>query len=193
MLPILISEAAPIGAIITILVIKFALGMIYGFIIDFVLHIKNKNKEAEDKIVDLCEDEHCHCEESILKSAIKHTLSVFVYIFILTLVINAIVELVGEDTLKNFMSGTGILEPILAGLIGLIPNCAASVIITELYLSEIISFGSIIAGLLVNAGAGLLMLFRINKSIKENIGIVITLYILGALTGIIINLIGITI
>ena len=193
MLPILISEAAPIGTIITVLAIKFGLGMIYGFLIDFVLHLKNKNKEEQEKIVDLCEDEHCHCEKSILKSAIKHTLSVFIYIFILTLILNGIVELVGEDSLKNFMLGTGVFEPVLASLIGLIPNCASSVIITELYLSGIISFGSIIAGLLVNAGAGLLMLFRINKNIKENIEIVAILYFLGAVTGIIINLIGVTI
>lgn len=193
MLPILISEAAPIGTIMTILAIKFMIGMIYGFVIDLVLHIKNKNKEEKNKIVDLCEHEHCHCEESIIKSALKHTLSIFVYILVLTLVINIIVWLVGEDTLKAFMSGAGVFEPILASIIGLIPNCASSVIITELYLSEIITFGSLIAGLLVNAGAGLLMLFRINKNIKENIGIVAILYVLGAITGIVINLIGVAV
>ena len=193
MLPILISEAAPIGTIITILAIKFVLGMIYGFFIDLSLHLKNKNKQGENRIIDLCEAEHCHCADSILKSVLKHTLSVYVYILILTLVINTIIWIVGEEVLKEFMSGAGLFEPILASLIGLIPNCASSVIITELYLSEIISFGSIIAGLMVNAGAGLLMLFRINKNIKENIGIVVLLYFLGAFTGIIINLIGITI
>ena len=87
------------------------------------------------------------------------------------------------------MSGASIFEPIIASLIGLIPNCASSVIITELYLSEIISFGSLIAGLLVNAGAGILMLFRINKNVKENIKIVALLYIIGVITGIMINFI----
>lgn len=193
MLPILISESAPFSTIITVLVIKFLLGMAYGFLIDFIIHIKNKNKETENKIIDLCEEEHCHCEKSIVKSALKHTLSIFIYIFILTLVINIIVSAVGEEAIKDFMEGTGVFEPIIASLIGLIPNCASSVIITELYLSEIISFGSVIAGLLVNAGAGFLMLFRINKNIKENIGIIILLYILGAITGIVINLIGIKI
>lgn len=193
MLPILISEAAPFSTIITVLVIKFLLGMAYGFLIDFIIHIKNKNKETENKIIDLCEEEHCNCEKSIVKSALKHTISIFIYIFILTLVINIIVSAVGEEAIKDFMEGTGVFEPIIASLIGLIPNCASSVIITELYLSEIISFGSVIAGLLVNAGAGFLMLFRINKNIKENIGIIILLYILGAITGIVINLIGIKI
>lgn len=192
MLPILISKAVPLNIIITILAIKFVIGMIYGFIIDFCIRLKNKSKE-ENKIVDICEEEHCHCENGILKSAIKHTINVFIYIFILTLLINIIVDMVGEDTLKNVMQGASIFEPIIAALIGLIPNCASSVIITELYLSEIITFGSLIAGLLVNAGAGILMLFRINKNIKENIKIVALLYILGMATGIVINLIGISI
>lgn len=193
MLPIFISKATPINVIISVLLVKFVIGMIYGFLIDLVINLKNKNKQIEDKIVDLCEEEHCHCEKGIVKSALKHTISVFIYIFILTLVINVIVETIGEDTLKNFMSGASIFEPIIASLIGLIPNCASSVIITELYLSEIISFGSLIAGLLVNAGAGILMLFRINKHVKENIKIVLLLFILGAVTGIAMNLIGIAI
>ena len=189
MLPILISEAAPFSMIIKILAIKFSLGMIYGFLIDFIIRIKNKNKNIKNKIVDLCEEEHCHCNDSLLKSALKHTVNIFIYIFILTLIINTIVYIVGEDAIKEFMSHAGIFEPIIASLIGLIPNCAASVILTELYLSEIISFGSIIAGLLVNAGAGLLMLFRINKNVKENLGIVLILFLLGVVTGIVINLI----
>lgn len=193
MLPILISKAVPISVIITILAIKFIIGMVYGFIIDLAINIKNKNKETKNKIVDLCEEEHCHCENGIVKSALKHTINVFIYIFILTLIINIVVELVGEDTLKNIMQGASIFEPIIASLIGLIPNCASSVIITELYLSEIITFGSLIAGLLVNAGAGILMLFRINKNIKENIKIIILLFVLGVMTGIVMNLFGITV
>lgn len=193
MLPILISKAVPLNIIITILAIKFVIGMLYGFIIDLCIRLKNKNKDGKDKIVDICEEEHCHCEKGILKSAAKHTINVFIYIFILTLLINIIVHVVGEDTLKNIMQGASIFEPVIASLIGLIPNCASSVIITELYLSEIITFGSLIAGLLVNAGAGILMLFRINKNVKENIKIVLLLYFLGMVTGIVINLIGITI
>ena len=193
MLPILISEAAPISTIVTILAIKFVLGMIYGFLIDLGIRIKNKGKEEGNKIVDLCEEEHCDCGHGILRSALKHTISIFIYIIILMFIINAIVWGVGENTLKEIISKTSIFEPLISALIGLIPNCASSIVITELYLSDIISFGSIIASLLVNAGAGLLMLFRINKNLKENIKIVVMLYALGAITGMIINLIGITI
>lgn len=187
MLPILISQATPIGIIVKILAIKFLLGMVYGFLIDLFLRLKNKNKQEEDKIVDLCEEEHCHCEKGIFKSALKHTINVFIYIFILTLIVDIIVSVIGEENLSNLMSSSKVFEPIIASLIGLIPNCASSVIITELYLSKIIGFGSLIGGLLVNSGAGLLMLFRINKNIKENIKIVLMLFVLGALTGIILN------
>ncbi len=152
MLPILISKAAPINVIIGLLAIKFVLGMFYGFLIDLFLRIKNKNKVEEERIVDLCEEEHCHCEKSLIKSAIKHTINIFVYIFILTLIVNIIVEFIGEETLSQIMSKSKLLEPIISSLIGLIPNCASSVIITQLYLSGIISFGSVVAGLLVNSG-----------------------------------------
>ena len=151
MLAILISKAAPVNLILEILLVKFVLGFIYGFLIDFVLRIKSKSKE-EENIIDLCEEEHSHGEKGIIKSALKHTLNVFIYIFILTLIVNVIVELIGEETLSQFMAGSKIFEPVISSFIGLIPNCASSVIITELYLSDIISFGSLIAGLLVNSG-----------------------------------------
>lgn len=152
MLPILISEATTIDIILKILAVKFALGMLFGFIIDFILRFKNKNKMQEERIIDICEEEHCHCEKSLIKSALKHTISVFIYIFILTLVLNITIHLIGEEALSNLISKGTIFEPLITSLIGLIPNCASSVIITELYLSGIISFGSIIAGLLVNSG-----------------------------------------
>ncbi len=108
MLPILISNAAPIGTIIGILAVKFALGMIYGFIIDFILRLKNKNQEQ--KIVDLCEKEHCNCEKGIIKSALKHTTSIIIYVFILTLILNIAIMLIGEENIKNFMSSSKILR-----------------------------------------------------------------------------------
>lgn len=190
MLPILISKAAPIHTIIGILALKVVLGMVYGFLIDLVMRFSKKN-EKKDRIIDLCEEEHCHCEQSILKSAIKHTISIFFYILILTFMVNVIVYAIGEENLSQFMTQSKLFEPVIASLIGLIPNCASSVIITELYLSGIISFGSLIAGLLVNSGTGILMLFRINKDNKENLKIVLILLVLGILTGILLNLLGI--
>ena len=191
MIPVFISEKVPILTLAKILAIKFVIGIIFGFIIDLVLRKKNKEKQ-EEKIEEICEHEHCHCEENgILKSAIKHTINILIYIFVITLVINLIVEWVGEENITTFVGNHAILGPAISSLIGLIPNCAASVIITNLYIQNIISGASLIAGLLTGAGVGLIILFRTNKNIKENIAIVGLLYAIGVLSGIVLQAIGI--
>lgn len=191
MLPIFLSEAVPITTILMILGIKLVVGMIAGFAIDFV--IRRKHKEEEEKIIDLCEKEHCHCEHGIVKSALKHTLSIFVFILIVTIIINVAIYAIGEENISGFLQGKPILGPVIAGAIGLIPNCAASVILTQLYLENVISVATMLAGLLVGAGVGLAVLFKMNKGIKQNIKIVSLLYAIGVIAGIIIELIGITI
>lgn len=190
MLPILLTEAVPAGTIFTILGIKLVLGIVAGFIIDFVIRMfrKEKVEEQEEKIEEICEHEHCHCEEGIVTSAVKHTLNITIFIFFITLVLNGIIAYIGEDTIAHFISQNVILGPIVAGLIGLIPNCASSVILTELFISNVISMPVLISGVAVNAGVGLLVLFKTNKNAKENLKIVGLLYIIGVLAGIILEL-----
>lgn len=190
MLPILLTEAVPAGTIFTILGIKLVLGIVAGFIIDFVIRMfrKEKVEEQEEKIEEICEHEHCHCEEGIVTSAIKHTLNITIFIFFITLVLNGIIAYIGEDTIAHFISKNVILGPIVAGLIGLIPNCASSVILTELFISNVISMPVLISGVAVNAGVGLLVLFKTNKNVKENIKIVGILYLIGVFAGIILEL-----
>ena len=190
MLPILLSEAVPITTILKILGVKLIIGIIAGFLIDFVLRIKNKNQIEEEKIVDLCEKDHCHCEHGIFKSALKHTVNIFIFILLITLVINIIIFFIGEDRLGSFLQNQPILGPIIAGLLGLIPNCAASVIITQMFLDNVIYVSTMISGLLVGAGVGLAVLFKTNKGIKENIKIVTLLYCIGVVSGILLELIG---
>lgn len=189
MLPIFISESVPIATILQILAIKLVVGIIAGFLIDFVLRIKNKNKKEEEKIVDLCEKEHCHCEHGIIKSALKHTINIFVFIVIITFIINIAIYFIGEETIAGFLQGRPILGPVIAGLIGLIPNCAASVIITQMYLENVISAATMISGLLVGAGVGLAVLFKTNKGIKENLRIAGLLYAIGVIVGVILEFI----
>ncbi|MCI9064028.1 MAG: arsenic efflux protein [Clostridia bacterium] len=193
MLPIFLSESIELNVILRILGIKLIIGIIAGFIIDYVITLKNKGEE-EEKIVDLCEHEHCHChEEGILKSALRHTLNITVYIFIITLIINIIVEFVGPDNIASFIGNHTILGPAVSSLVGLIPNCAASVIIANLYIQNVINGASLIAGLLTGAGVGLIVLFRMNKNIKENIKIMTMIYLIGVISGIVLQLIGWTI
>ena len=190
MIPIFISEGASIITLLKILGIKILIGMIAGFVIDFVLRLRKKDSE-EERIIDLCEKEHCHCEKGILKSALKHTINIFVFILIITFVINIIIHLVGEETIGNFVQSNVILGPVLGGIIGLIPNCASSVILTQLYLQNVIPVSTMISGLLVGAGVGLIVLFKMNKGIKQNLKITALLYTIGVLSGVIIQILGI--
>lgn len=197
MLPIFISEGVSPIIIFKILGIKLIIGMIAGFIIDFVIHLFRKNKKEDIEKIEIehvCEEEHCHCHKNgILKSSIKHTLSIFLFIIIISFLINTIVHFVGEETIASWILNKPIIGPVIAALIGLIPNCAASVILTNLYLENVISVGSMIAGLLTGAGVGLAILFKTNKNWKENAKIVGLLYLIGTILGIILQAINISI
>ena len=190
MLPILISEAVDIKVILSILGIKLVIAVIVGFVIDLFFRKKFETAENEPEIKDLCEHEHCHCEHGIFKSALKHTINITLYIFIISLILNIIIFFIGEDNLAHILNSTPVIGPIIASLVGLIPNCASSVIITQLYLSDVLNFATMIAGLLVNTGVGLLILFRTNKDLKENIKITVLLFAIGVIFGIIFDLIG---
>lgn len=186
MLIIMISEKVEISLILKILLIKIFFGIVYGLIIDKIINKKKKDKETN---YELCDEEHCDCNHSILLSAIKHTLHITLFIFIITLIINAIFTLLGDNYLSKILLNNSILSPFITSLIGLIPNCAASVILTELYLNSTISLGALIGGLLTSSGSSLLVLIKNNKNQKENLSIILLLYALGILSGIIIELI----
>ena len=192
MLPIFLSEAVPITTILTILGIKLVVGMIAGFCVDFVMRLRHKDEE-EEKIIDLCEKEHCHCEHGIVKSSFKNTLNIFLFILVVTIIINIAIHFIGEEQISGYLQNQPILGPVIAGVIGLIPNCAASVILTQMYLQNVISVATLISGLLVGAGVGLAVLFKMNKGIKQNFKIVTLLYGIGVIAGIIIELMGIQI
>ena len=196
MLPILISEAAPVELILKVLAVKLAIGLIAGIVIDCVGQVfrkkreKKEEKETGEEIGHMCEHEHCHCEkEGIFKSSIKHTLNIFVFIIIISLIMNIIIHFIGEENISNLILNMPVVGPLIAGIVGLIPNCASSVILTQLYLQNVISIGSMIGGLLVGSGIGMLVLFRVNEDFKENMKILTILYLIGVLSGIIIDLI----
>ena len=186
MLPILISEHAPIEMIIKILFIKLIIGIIVGFAIDLILNLLKKNKIDDNEIESLCEHEHCHCEKGIIKSSLVHSLHILVYLFLISFILHLIIHFIGEENISNILINNTFFGSVVSSLIGLIPNCASSVILTQLYLENVINISTMISGLLVNAGVGLLVLFRVNKNLKENIFITILLYIIGVISGFII-------
>ena len=181
MLPILVANKTDIEVILKLLFTKFILGLFFGIIID-ILHKTKLNNNIDD----ICENDDCHCKDGIIKSSIIHTTKILSFIFIINIVLNLIID---KTALSTFINDNKILSPILSSIIGLIPNCASSIVITELYLEQIIPFGSCISGLLTGSGLGLLILFKQNKNIKENILILITLVIFSSICGIILNII----
>ena len=191
MLPIFISAAVPASTVIKILATKAVIAIISGFIAEFVYVSLFKKKEKDMDIHVVCEEEHCSCEDGVLKSAIRHTLKIFFYILIITFILTLIIEVIGEDNLAVVFQNIPVAGEMIAALVGLIPNCASSVVITELYLSGVIGAGAMMSGLLVNAGVGLLVLYRLNRNWKQNAGIVAALYGFGVFWGVVIEMFGI--
>lgn len=187
MLPILISERAPIRMILGILLAKAAIGIFAGLIIDLVL--RRKGVEEHEHIHEICEHEHCHCEKGIFRSALSHTLQIVAFLLAVNLVLNLVLHFVGGESLSGLVLHQQAAGPILAGILGLIPNCAGSVLVTQLYLEGAMSIGAVMSGLLTGSGVGLLVLFRVNRNRKENLKILGLLYGIGVLAGIVIGFI----
>ena len=183
MLPILLAHGSNIEVIIQLLGTKVLIGVISGFIIDFIY--RKKEKMA---IKELCESEHCHCEKGLFLSSFKHTIHTLIFIMGVSFILNIVMFYGGEEFLSSIFDNNTFLSPFLASLIGLIPNCAASVVITELYLSGVLSFSSVVAGLLTGSGVAILVLFKSNKNLKENVKILLLVYFIGVISGLVIEL-----
>ena len=189
MLPIMISENVGAAVIFKILAVKVAVALTAGFAVDFLFRGKHRQMQIEH----LCEQHHCHCENGIWKSALHHTVEIFLYIMGISLVLNLLIGWIGEDAIGSLFLNRPVVGELLAALLGMIPNCASSVAITQLYLEGVMSAGAMIAGLLAGSGVGLLVLFRVNDDHRENFRILGLLYGIGVLGGIAVNWLGISI
>ncbi len=177
MLPILIAEKANINIILTLILIKIVIGFISGFFIDLVI------KEKLEKQYEICPRDHCDCNHGIIKPALKHTLKIFIFIFAFTFILNIIFHYVGEDTIKNILNKNTLFTPFISGIIGLIPNCGSSILLTELYLANILPFSATLTGLLANSGVALLVLFKSDKKLSECIKIIGIIYLISVVSG----------
>ncbi len=189
MIPVLLGARVGVGKILTVLALKFGIAVLVGFLADLLW----RHREAQLHVEGLCEEEGCRCGEAgVWRSTLYHTLHIFLFVLIFNLVIGFALELVGEDALGKVMRDVPVLGQLIAALVGLIPNCAASVAIATLYTKGVISAGAMLAGLLTGAGAGLLVLFRTNKKLKENLVIVGILLAVGVFFGSLLDLTGLS-
>lgn len=186
--PIILAHPDKAYIALGVIGIKIVIAVICGILTDVIFKSKAQ--------LNVCSKHHHHehfhgncesCEGGILISAIKHTVRIFLFVLIANIIFTAAVETVGEKALAGYLLKNSVFQPFAASLIGLIPNCAASVILTESYISGVLSFGSLIAGLCSGAGVGVLLLFKRNKNLKENLCILAVLYAIGTLSGIVIQ------
>lgn len=139
--------------------------------------------------------DHGHSHEgvpvlSIVRSAISHTVQVSVFIFLVTLILVAVLETFGESAIEQFLRGNETLAVLGSALVGLIPNCSASVVITQLYLEGALQLAPMLAGTLISAGVGYLVLFRTNRSARENALFLVMMYVIGAGWGLVLSAFG---
>ena len=186
MLPIMLGEKVDPKLMFGIVGFKVILGIIVGLIVDFIY--KNKTEKNHESIHHMCEHDHCDCAHSnVFVSSLLHTLKTVIFVVVANILIGIAIFYIGEDNISNLLLNHNILGYFISSLIGLIPNCAASIIITEVYLNKLISIGTLIAGLLTGAGLGILLLFKNNKNMKENLTILGIVYFVGVIAGIIID------
>ncbi len=194
-IPVLLSHPENYMDILKIISVKFIVAIISATIIDLIFrkkHTLNKDiKDVREHMHEICSNCECEHKGHILKPTIKHTINTFIFIIIVAFILNTAVYLIGEDNLSKLLMNGNILQPFISGIIGLIPNCASSVLLTELYISGNLSFASIIAGLCTGAGIGLAVLFKVNSNMKENIKILGLVYLIGCFAGLLIELIDI--
>lgn len=189
---IILLAAAQNGSfeICKLLVTKIIIALFFGYLIYFIEKKGHKHHHHHHSH-DLCEQDHCGCEEDgkILRPALIHTVKVFGFLFLFTVIIDLFVAFIGTDALSHLLLSDSIFQPFLSAIIGFIPNCASSVLLTQLYIEGTLTFGSLIAGLCTNAGAGLLVLFRNKAKFKENLKVLVILYACSVVPGIILHII----
>lgn len=192
MLPIMLSEGIAVGVIVRILLTKVVVAAVVGMAVDLAVEALHGRRNQMPEHPDMCEHEHCGCgEHGIWYSALNHTAQTALFLFLISLAIGFAFEGFGIAGAPGLFAAFPAVEAAMAALVGMIPNCAASVLITELFLEGILSQGALFAGLLCGAGTGLLVLCRENRNRKENLTLIAVLYVSGTLAGMLAGSLGI--
>ena len=184
---ILLGNPGSEGVILPLLVTKVLIAVTAGYLVD-VIGKRYKIAKHKHHVDEVCMDCGCHERSGVFMPALRHTVSIFLFLFLFTVGLNLVIELIGEETLAAFLLKDNILQPFLAAFVGMIPNCVSSVMLTELYIGEMISFGSVIAGLCTGAGLGIPMLCKMNHHKEENVKVILLLYGAAAAAGLILQI-----
>ena len=203
MVPVFLANRAPVESMLAIMAVKVVVGVAAGAALDVVLRLRHRAGDGHPHIAELCERAHCHCDDEheghdhgsgrwgIVRSALVHTAQVTAFIFVVTLAFGLVIEGIGHDALASVLASHPVRATFLAALVGLVPNCGASVAITELYLEGVLATGPMMAGLLASGGVGLLVLWRTNADARQNLALTAIVYAVAVVCGLAIGALGI--
>ena len=203
MIPVFLAHGEPAGRMLAIMAAKVVVGVAVGFAVDVALRLLRRAGDGHAHIHELCERAHCHCDDdgaghdhghgrwAIVRSAAVHTVQVGAWILVITFAFGLVIELVGVDALATAVANHPVRATFLSALVGLIPNCGASVAITELYLEGALATGPMLAGLLASGGVGLLVLWRTNADLRQNAVITLFVYAVAVVVGLVSGSLGI--
>ena len=197
-IPILLANPTHTHLVVPIVGLKLFIGILAGYLIDFILKDKKYIPivEETDSDDDLHSDEGC-CHHSVshrrkrelIYHPLKHTFNIFIFILLITILLNFVLAIYAEHSVLHLLLGkVKILEPIITAFVGLIPNCAVSIALTMLLIKGSISFGAVMSGLLSNAGLGILVLCRHNENYKDTLKIILILLCISIVSGLIIQI-----
>lgn len=184
LIPVLLSAQVPAGVLFKIVGLKVAFGLFVGVVVDAVL-ARCRPSAAPRQVADLCAHSHCGCgkRHGIVVPALIHTAEIFAFILIVSGVVHVLFHQAGPDVLKGFVLNRPVVGELLGGLLGLVPNCAASVAAARLYVEGGMSAGALLASSLTGSGIGLLVLFRTNRRWRENLLFLVLVYGAGTVCG----------
>jgi hypothetical protein len=183
-IPVILANSGSLDTVLKLIAVKIVIAVIAGLIADKVFYKFFEDESRADGSRQQVRFHECHDGHTeILRSALSHTVHIYFFIVITMLMMNVAIYFIGEENLSRVLLSDSILQPAVAALIGFIPNCASSIIITQLYLSGSLSFGSAIAGLSTGAGVGLIVLLKDNKNMKKNLKILFYIYIISFAAG----------
>ena len=202
MVPVFLAHQEPLGRLAAIMSVKVAIGLVVGLVVDALLRAWHRAGDGRVHIRELCEREHCHCDDdhghdhghgrwAIVRSALVHTVQVTLFILALTFVFGLVIESVGQDALAALLANHPVRAVFVSALVGLVPNCGASVAITELYLDGVLATGPMLAGLLASGGVGLLVLWRTNADARQNALVTVFVYLVAVAVGLLVAASGI--
>lgn len=185
---IMMSEPSAMPYLVKLIACKVVIAFVFGMLMDFIARIVRRRIVIEEPFTELCQDCHCHENHSIVRAALNHTLKVAGFLLVINLILGTIMTLAGETVIARLFLTDSVFQPMLTALIGFIPNCAASVLITQLFIDGTLSFGSAVAGLCTGAGLGLIVLWRTNHRVRENLLIMAYIYVVSVLSGMVLNI-----